>query len=176
MKKLKGVILVALLAVTVLVVTTGCEPKREELKFEGKEGTIVFNVKADAGYKISTDKEDLRTSREQGALVGKDFKIGIEFNDDFGYFFKGDWDALKAKRKDNTEYKEVTYGDLKGIQYFYGSYNYYEIILPCGDSKEYFVELTVRGNEDTEKSAKEAIKNEEVIDVLNHITEIKSAK
>lgn len=176
MKKFKGVLLVALLAVTVLFVTTGCEPKREELKFEGDEGTIVFNVKADAGYKISTDKADFRTSREQGTLVGKDFKIGIEFNDDFGYFFKGDWDALKAKRKDNTEYKEVTYGDLKGIQYFYGSYNYYEIILPCGDSEKYFVELTVRGNEDTEKSAKEAIKNEEVIDVLNHITEIKSVK
>ena len=175
MKKFRSVLLVALLAVTVLFVT-GCEPKREEVKFEGKEGTIVFNVKADGGYKISTEKDDLRTSREQAALVGKDFKIGIEFNDDFGYFFKGDWDALKAKRKDNTEYKEVTYGDLKGIQYFYGSYNYYEIILPCGDSKDYFVELTVRGNEDTEKSAKAAIENEEVIDVLNHITEIKSVK
>ena len=175
MKKLKSIALVALLAVAVFTVT-GCEPKRKELKFEGKEGTIIFNVKEDTDYKISTEKDDLRTSREQAALVGKDFKIGIEFNDDFGYFFKGDWKALKEKRKDNDEYKEVTYGDLKGIQYFYGSYNYYEIILPCGDSEKYFVELTVRGNEDTEKSAKEAIKNEEVIDVLNHITEIKSVK
>ena len=59
--------------------------KRKELKFKGEEGTIVFNVKEDTNYKISTDKKDLRTSREQAALVGKDFKIGIEFNDDFGY-------------------------------------------------------------------------------------------
>ena len=175
MKRIKFLLLVAVIAV-IPFVTTGCEPKREELKFEGKEGTIVFNVKADAGYKISTEKDDLRTSREQAALVGKDFKIGIEFNDDFGYFFKGDWDALKKKRKDNDQYKEVTYGDLKGIQYFYGSYMYYEIILPCGDSKEYNLILTVRGNEDNEKSAKAAIENEEVQDVLNHITSIKSAK
>ena len=175
MKKLR--IFALLLVVAVIpFITTGCEPKREELKFEGKEGTIVFNVKADGGYKISTDKEDLRTSREQAALVGKNFKIGIEFNDDFGYFFKGDWDALKAKRKDNDQYKEVTYGDLKGIQYFYGSYMYYEVILPCGDSKEYNLILTVRGNEDNEKSAKAAIENEEVQDILSHITEIKAAK
>lgn len=175
MKRFKGIILVALLAVTVIF-TTGCEPKREELKFEGKEGTIVFNVKADQGYKISTDKKDFRTSREQAALVGKDFKIGIEFNDDFGYFFKGDWDALKNKRKDYDEYKEVTYSDLKGIQYFYGGYMYYDIILPCGNSKEYNLILTVRGNKDNEESAKEAIKNEEVQDILNHITSITSIK
>ena len=175
MKNLKGVLLVALLAVTVLFVT-GCEPKREEVTFKGDEGTIVFNVKADGGYKISTDKEDLRTSREQAALVGKDFKIGIEFNDDFNYFFKGDFDALKTKRKSNTEYKEVTYSNIKGIQYFYGGYMYYEIDLPCGDSKDYYLILTVRGNEDNEKSAKAAIENAEVQDILNHITSIKSAK
>ena len=163
------------IALSSVMLLAGCGTKRTDLKFAGEEGSVTFSVK-DSSYKISTDKKDLRTSREQGALVADNFKIGIEFNDDFGYFFKGDWDALKAKRKDNTEYKEVTYGDLKGIQYFYGSYNYYEIILPCGDSEKYFVELTVRGNEDTEKSAKEAIKNEEVIDVLNHITEIKSVK
>ena len=175
MRKLR--IFVLLLVVAVIpFITTGCEPKREELKFEGKEGTIVFNVKSDAGYKISTEKADLRTSREQAALVGKDFKIGIEFNDDFGYFFKGDWDKLKERRKSNTEYKEVTYSNIKGIQYFYGSYMYYEIELPCGDSKEYNVILTVRGNEDNEKSAKAAIENEEVQDVLNHITSIKSVK
>ena len=175
MKRIK--IFALLLAIAVIpFITTGCEPKREELKFEGKEGTIVFNVKADAGYKISTEKDDLRTSREQAALVGKDFKIGIEFNDDFGYFFKGDWKALKEKRKDNDEYKEVTYSDLKGIQYFYGSYMYYEIELPCGKSKEYNVILTVRGKEDNEKSAKAAIKNEEAQDVLNNITSIKAVK
>ena len=175
MKKLKFLALFLVVAV-VTVMTTGCEAKREELKFEGKEGTIVFNVKAGSDYKISTDKADFRTSREQAALVGKDFKIGIEFNDDFGYFFKGDFDALKAKRKDYPEYKEIEYSGIKGIQYFYGSYMYYEIILPCGDSKDYDVILTVRGNEDNEKSAKAAIANEEVQDILNHITTIKSAK
>ena len=175
MNRLKSIALVALLAVAVFT-ATGCEPKRKELKFEGKEGTIVFNVKEDTNYKISTDKKDLRTSREQAALVGKDFKIGIEFNDDFGYFFKGDWKALKEKRKSNDEYKEVTFGDLKGIQYFYGSYMYYEIELPCGNSKEYNLILTVRGNKDTEESAKAAIKNEEVQDILNNIKSIKAVK
>lgn len=53
---------------------------------------------------------------------------------------------------------------------------YYDIILPCGDSKKYNLILTVRGNKDNEESAKEAIKNEEVQDILNHITSITSIK
>lgn len=176
MKKSIKLLVFTILFASVFLLT-GCEAKRKELKFKGKEGTIVFNVKEDGKYRISTDKEDLRTSREQAALVGKNFKIGIEFNDDFGYFFKGDFKALKEKRKkDYKDLKEVKYSDIEGIQYFYGGYNYYEVILPCGKSKEYVVNLTVRGNEDKEESAKKAIKDEELLDVLNHITTIKSVK
>ena len=107
------------LAIAVLFVT-GCEPKREALKFDGEEGSLVFNVKADGGYKISTDSKDLRNSREQGVLIGKDFKISIEFDDTFGYFFEGNFNKLKEKRKDNDDFKEVEYSGIKGIQYFYG--------------------------------------------------------
>lgn len=171
MKKFLKVFSIALLAAFIL---TGCE-KRKEVKFDGEEGTITFNVKEDSGCKISTDKEDLRTSREQGSLVCKDFKIGIEFNDDLDYFFDGDFNKLKEKRKDYEDYKEVTFGDYKGIQYFYGGYNDYEILLQIKGSKKYFLTLSVYGKEDTEKAAKTAIKSEEVLDVLNNITSI-SAK
>lgn len=175
MKKLRNLIAI-LLVVCVASLMTGCGEKREELKFKGEEGSITFNVKQDGNYKISTDKKDLRTSREQGALVGKDFKIGIEFDDDFNYFFDSDFNKIKEKRKSNDDYKEVTYGDIKGIQYFYGGYNCYNVILPCGDSKEYFLTLSVYGAKDTEEAAKEAIKSEEVQDVLNHITSIEAKK
>ena len=172
MKKFLKVFSIALLAALIL---TGCE-KRKEVKFDGEEGKITFNVKEDSGCKISTDMKDLRTSREQGSLVCKDFKIGIEFNDDLDYFFDGDFNKLKEKRKsDHKDLKEVTFGDYKGIQYFYGGYNDYEIMLQIKDSKKYFLTLSVYGKEDTEKAAKTAIKSEEVLDVLNNITSI-SAK
>ena len=175
MKKI-SLLLVAILLVG-MVTLTGCEPKREELKFNGEEGKITFNVKADKKYKISTNKDDFRTSREQAALIGDDFKIGIEFNDDFDYFFKSDFNKLKEKRKkDNKDFKEITYSDIDGIQYFYGGYMYYEVVLPVKNNKKYLLILTVRGNEDNEKSAKAAIKNEEVLDILNHITEISAKK
>lgn len=175
MKKYFNLLAVLLMFTTILLLT-GCGEKREDLQFKGEEGSITFNVIKDKGYKISTDKKDLRTSREQGALVGDNFKIGIEFNDDFNYFFDSDWNKLKKARKDNTEYKEVEYSGMKAIQYFYGGYNCYEVLLPCGDSKEYFLNLSVYGSKDTEKAAKEAIESKEVQDVLNHITEIKSKK
>ena len=174
MKKLK-LLLVAILVVGIFTLT-GCEPKREELKFEGKEGKITFNVKADKKYKISTNKDDFRTSREQGMLIGDGFKIGIEFDDDFDYFFKSDWSKLKEKRKENEDYKEVTYSDLKGIQYFYGGYMCYDVVLPVKNNKKYLLILTVYGDKDNEEAAKKAIKNEEVLDILNNITEIAATK
>lgn len=176
MKKYVKYFSVLLLVVIGCAVLTGCAPKREELVFKGKEGTITFNVKQDGNYKISTKKEDLRTSREQGTLIGKDFKIGIELNDTYSYFFDSDFKKLKEARKDYADYKEVTYGDYKGIQYFYAGYMCYNILLPIEGSKEYFLELSVYGKEDNEKAAKEAIKNEEVLDVLNNIKEIKVSK
>ena len=169
MKKFLKVFSIVLLATIIL---TGCE-KRKEVKFDGEEGKITFNVKEESGCKISTDKKDLRTSKEQGSLVCKDFKIGIEFNDDLDYFFDGDFNKLIEKRKsDHKDLKEVTFGDYKGIQYFYGGYNNYEIILQIKNNKKYFLSLSVYGKEDTEKAAKTAIKSEEVLDVLNNIVSI----
>ena len=176
MKNLKkGFVGLFLVLVAVLLVT-GCEPKREALKFDGEEGTLTFNVKANAGYKISTDKKDLRNSREQGVLLGKDFKISIEFDDTFDYFFNGDFNKLKEKRKDNDDFKEVEYSGIKGFQYFYGGYNSYTIYLPVEGDKEHVLVLSVYGKEDKEAAAKEAIKNEEVLDVLNHISDIAGKK
>ena len=166
-----SVSLILTLVLTLLI--TGCT-KREDLKFDGKEGSLTLSVKKAGDYKLSTNAKDFKTTREQGILIGKDFKIGIEFNDDFDYFFKGDFKELKKARKNNAEYKEVTYSNLKGIQYFYSGYMRYEVILPIEGNKKYFLDLTIYGQDDTEKAAKEAIKNEEVLDILNHIKDIKA--
>lgn len=163
------------IALSSVMLLAGCGTKRTDLKFAGEEGSVTFSVK-DSSYKISTDKKDLRTSREQGALVADNFKIGIEFNDDFGYFFKGDFEKLKNARKDYDDYKEVTYSGIKGIQYFYGGYNCYNIILPIKGSKDTYLELSVYGKKDTEAAAKEAIKSDEVQDVLNNMSNITAKK
>ena len=176
MKTFIKIFSLAALMISGILVMTGCEPKREEISFKGEEGSITFNLKQDQNYKISTNSDDFRTSREQAVLIGKDFKIGIEFDNDLDYFFKGDFNKLKEARKNNTDYKEITYSDIKGIQYFYGSYMRYNVILPIKDSDKYYLVLTVYGKEDNEKSAKEAIKNEEVLDVLNHIIKINAVK
>ena len=179
MKSFKKIFIGLFLFVAALVLVTGCEPKREALKFDGEEGSLTFNVKASEGYKLSTDEKDFRNSREQGMLIGKDFKISIEFDDTFGYFFDGDFNKLKEKRKDSykdDQYKEVEYSGLKGFQYFYGGYNSYTIYLPIEGDKDHVLVLSVYGKEDKEAAAKEAIENEEVQDVLNHITDIAGKK
>ena len=116
----KKIVLLAILMALVIPFVTGCEPKREDVTFDGEEGSITFNLKQELGYKISTNKDDFRTSREQAVLIGDGFKIGIEFDDDYGYVFKGDWDKVVERKKENNDVEEVTYSDIKGIQYFYG--------------------------------------------------------
>ena len=174
MKKYFKHVAVFAFALALTIILTGCEPKRTDVTFKGEEGTITFAVTEDSGCKISTNKEDLRTTREQASLVCKDFKIGIEFNDDYEYFFDSDFNKLKEARKDYDDFKEVTYSNHKGIQYFYGGYNSHEVLIPI--DKKYYLDLSVYGKEDTEKAAKTAIKSEAVQDVLNNIKEFKAEK
>lgn len=172
MKKIVKLISILTIAVCLVSSLTGCgsKKKKEQLTFDGKEGKITFSVEQGKNYRISTDKADLRTSREQGALVGDDFKIGIEFCDDYKYFFDSSLDKLKEKRKDYDDYKEVTYGGVQGVQYFYGGYMCYNIILPVANNDKYYLELSVYGKEDKEESAKEAIANKELLEILDSIT------
>lgn len=168
-KSLKILSIILVLAFTI-VLLTGCgKEKKEALTFDGDEGKITFQVKEGSGYKISTEDDDLRTSREQGVLLANDFKIGIEFCDDYNYFFESNLDKLKEARKDYDDYKEVKYAGVDGVQYFYGGYNRYEVILPVANNNKYYLELSIYGTEDTEESAKAAIANQEVIDILNSI-------
>lgn len=175
MKKVLKLVIVLVLLTSLIVLLTACGKneekavKKEDLTFNGEEGTITFKVTEGKGYKISTEKEDLRTSREQGALVGDKFKIGIEFCDDYEYFFESDFEKLKEARQDYDDFKVVTYGGVKAVQYFYGSYNCYSIILPVENNPKYYLELTVYGSEDKEEAAKEAIANKEVLEILDSI-------
>ena len=165
--KILSFILIMVLAILLLA---GCGEKKEELTFDGEEGKITFQVKAGSGYKISTNPDDFRTTRAQGVLIANDFKIEIEFCDDYNYFFESNLDKMKEARKDYDEYKDVTYNGVAGLQYFSSGYNRYEIMLPVANNDKYYLNLSVSGMEDKEESAKAAIANQEVIDILNSMT------
>lgn len=169
MKKVLKVCAVIVIALMAMLSLTACGEKKDQVTFDGKEGKITFSVKKGANYRISTDKKDLRTSREQGALVGDNFKIGIEFCDDYKYFFDSSLDKMKEKKKDNTDYKEVKYAGVDGVQYFYGGYNCYEVLLPVKNNEKYYLILTIYGKEDNEQSAKDAMNNKELTDILDSI-------
>lgn len=165
-KKIKLFSLILLISICIPLLS-GCGI-REKLTYKGKEGTITFNVLKDK-YKLSTNEDDFRTSKEQAILIADDFKIGIEFNSDFEYFYNSDFNEVKKLGKEYKEYNEVTYSEVKGIQYFYSGYMRYDVLLPIKESKKHFLVLTVYGKKDDAKSAKKAIKSDEVRDVLEHM-------
>ena len=171
MKRSLKILSIILILAFAVVLLTGCgKEKKEALTFDGEEGKITFQVKAGSGYKISTNKDDFRTSRAQGVLIANDFKIEIEFVDDYEYFFESNLDKMKEARKDYDDYKDVTYNGVAGLQYFSSGYNRYEIMLPVANNAKYYLNLSVSGMEDKEESAKAAIANQEVIDILNSMT------
>ena len=49
----------------------------------------------------------------------------------------------------------------------------YTVILPINGNKKYTLNFNIYGKEETEESAKEAIKNEDVLDILNNLQDIK---
>ncbi len=173
MKKGKMIIFTLLMTLVTTLFVTGCANKKEELVFDSKEGSFTLSVDHSAGYKISTDSKDFRSSREQAMLIGKDFSIGIEFNDDLDYFFEGDFEKLKKTRVEENKATEVTYSNIKGIQYFYDGYMNYNVILPIEGSNKYTLNLSVYGKDETKEAAKEAIESKEVVDILNNIKDIK---
>ncbi len=167
--KVFSVLLIIILSLSILT-ACGKKEKKEILSFDGEEGKITFQVKEGSGCQISTKDEDLRSSREQGVLIGNGFKIGIEFCDDYNYFFDSSLEKLKEARKDYPDFKEVNYGGAEGVQYFYGGYNRYEVMLPVKNNDKYYLDLTIYGSEDKEEAAKTAIENQEVLDILNSIS------
>ena len=184
MKKFLKVFMVVLMVLATMFLLTACgseekeskssskdggSDKKEELVFDGDEGKITFQVKEGSGYKISTDSDDFRTSRVQGALVGKDFTINIEFCDDYAYFFDSDFEKLKEARSDYDDFEVVTYNGIDGVQYFSGSYNTYNIMFPVENNEKYYLELSICGTEDTEEAAKKAISNKELLEILDSI-------
>ena len=170
MKKFKTIAIVALM-VLIIPFITACD-KRQEVKFDGEEGTVTFAPKESYGCKLSTNKEDFRNSREQGMVICNNFKVSIEF-DDISYFFPKGFSQYKEKRKaDYKDLKEITYSGIKTVQYFYGGYNDYEVTFPVEGNDKYVLHLSVYGNKDTEKAAKDAINSEEVQDFLNNISGI----
>lgn len=178
MKKLLKLVFVVMVLLSAMVLLTACgteekngksSVKKEELTFDGEEGKITFEVPEGKGYKISEDKDDFRTSRVQGALVGEDFTINIEFCDDYNYFFDSDFEKLKEARSDYDDFKVVEYAGVKAVQYFSGSYNTYEIIFPVANDENYYMELSICGKEDKEEAAKKAIDNKELLEILDSI-------
>lgn len=169
MKKVLSLASIFIILLSTTVLLTGCGTKKEDLTFDGEEGKITFSVKTDINPRISTNKDEFRTSREQGMLITDNFKIGIEFCDDYKYFFESNLDKMKEARKDYDDYKEVTYAGVDGVQYFYGGYNSYEVLLPVENNDKYYLSLSIYGTEDKEESAKVAIANEDVQEILNSI-------
>ena len=169
MKKFK---VFAFITAIVLIIPfiTACDKKVEQ-KIETEEGTVTFTTKESAECKASTDKDDFRHSAQDGIMICKDYKIGVEFNDWYDYYFDSDSKKLLEKRKeDHKDAKEVTYNGKKAVQFFYGGYNGYDLQFPVDENKNYYIIISVYGIKDTEEAGKAAFNNKDVQDILNSIT------
>lgn len=173
MKKIIYISLVIIIIASLFVLTGCTNTKTIDLVYKDKSNVqITFKVDEKANYRLSENKDEFRTSRENATLFGDTFNIGVEVYDDLIFDrYNGSFEKYAEEHKDNDEYTEVTFNGMKGYSVYYGSYVRYEVLLPVKDSNKYFVKFTIYSTVDknSKESVKEQFESEKVRNILNNI-------
>lgn len=133
---------------------TGCKPGKK-LKYKGDYLDLVFNVKYAYDYKLSKDKKDFRTAREEAILISDDFKIGIETSK-----YNGDFKKIKKKYEKEDDFKKVKYCKIKGFRIYNRKYARYEIYLPI--ENKYILRFNIYAYTNNKESTTKILKSKEV--------------
>lgn len=153
--------------IVMLLLVAGCKPGKK-VKYEGKKLDIIFNVKHTNEFKLSQDKKDSRTAREEAILVSDNFKIGIEISEELSNDeYKGNFKKFKEKYKDKEDYKEVKYNKKKGFMIYSKPYARYEIYLPV--DKKYIVRFNVYAFTNSKESTTKVLKSKEVKEIFKYL-------
>ena len=170
----KNIIMILLLFV-ISISLTGCFEQRKQFKIKTKEYTIIINAISKNNYTLSTKIEDLRSSREEGMLFGKDFSIGIDISNELSYEeYNNDFNKLKNVYKKEKEFKEVTYSGIKGFQLYNITFISYQIYLPVKNDKSKVLILSVYSKANLDEATKEIYNRKEIKDILNNVKIIKN--
>ena len=143
----------------IVLFVTGCKPSHK-LKYNGDYFDLVFNVKYAYNYQLSKNKKDFRTAREKAILISDNFKIGIEANNELSSKYKGDFDKFKKNYKNNDNYKDVRYCNIRGFRIYSRKYARYEIYLPIDD--KYILRFNVYAYTNNKKSTTDVLNSKEV--------------
>ena len=150
-----------------LLILTGCKPGKQ-MKYEGKYFNLIFNVKYSTDYRLSQEKNDFRTAREEAVLISDNFKIGVETSKDLSNEeYNGDFNRFKSKYKDSVDFKEVKYGNLKGFRIYCEPYARYELYFPV-DNK-YILRFNVYAFTNNKKSTTKVLKSSDVKQIFKYL-------
>ena len=160
--------LLILLVLPVLLLS-GCFKKEtlKDLMYEDVDYKVTFGIKEKYDYKLVMDRDYFRTSREEGMILGNNFRIGIEFNRDLA-LKNTTFDKYMKKYEKEEDFKKVKYGKMNGFQFYYRTYLRYEIYLQVND--ELILRLNIYSLNDNKKATTAALESSEVQDILKHIT------
>ena len=178
MKRISKIFSLIMLLVSLSIVC-GCEKNNNDTKIDkNKQQTILydgnklkaeFKIDKKIDARISTENDDLRTTREKAIIITEDFKIGIEENDDLSFNkYSGDFGKYKKEHKKNTDYKKAKLSDLDAFTQYYGAYIRYEAYLKVDDN--YILKLNIYSTKDTEEDVKKQFESQVVQDILNNIS------
>ena len=179
MKKISKISSLLLIIVTLSIVV-GCEKKKdssieamksetvEKISYDGNKLKASFEISKSINAIISTEADDLRTTREKAIIITDKFKIGIEENDDLSFNkYSGDFGKYKKEHKKNPDYKKVKLSGLDAFTQYYGAYVRYEAYLKVDD--KYILKLNIYSTKDTEEDVKKQFESQVVQDILNSI-------
>ena len=154
-KNIKRIFLIML----IIPFLTACKPGKQ-MTYEGKYLDLTFNVKYSSDYRISQDKKDFKTAREEAVIISDNFKIGIEISNELGKDYNGDFNKFKEQYKEKDDFKTVKYNDIKGFRIYCSQYARYEIYLPIED--KYILRFNIYAFTNNKKSTTKVLKSKDV--------------
>ncbi len=139
------------------------------------DDSVSLNISypSNQGYIYSPNQNNrARTSeltKENGDFIIT-FKIDATT---IGYYFNGDFNAIRNRRSENYEINDVSINDLKGFGYYKSSTDQYIVVLPIDEKRT--AEISVEPIERFKSTTgKDIYEREDVNKIINGIKIIKN--
>jgi len=158
-----------------MTVLTGCGGTKEQVMevvtYEGEKEKVRISLSYPETdqYRWSTNQEDFGTTTDNAVLIGKDFKIAIQFTD-ISQRFNSEFEVFRASRTASYEsLEEVSYGGINGFTYYYEQFSAYIVQLPIPHDPTQVLTLYVYTKAGDEEGTTAIFSRDEIQQILDTV-------
>lgn len=156
-----------------MLLVTGCNKNMITESIIDDSISLNISYPANQGY-IYSPNQNSRARTSELTKEGGDFIITFKIDaTTIGYYFNGDFNAIRNRRSENYEINDVNINDMKGFGYYKSSTDQYIIVLPIDEKRT--TEITIEPTERFKSvTGKDIYEREEIKEIIKSVKIIKN--